>query len=152
MAAGLLIVFVIVLVLGEWLIDSLRDREANEREGAAIERMIKTVTAAQDASRVDIAVALDLPWDRAVLMEAYMPGDEMNRRLGFRWYGEDAISAANESSQFVAFVSGQTVVADTVLDDDEFKFDESVESFARSEGKFVVVREDTSGSVTLSRP
>ena len=150
--AGLLIAVVVFLVLGQWLIDSLRDAEADERERASIERMITTVRAAQDGAQVDLATALDLPWDRAFLMEAYMSGDEMNRRLEFAWYDRDAISASDESRQFVVFINGHTVVADTVLDDDEFQFDEPVESFARSRGQFIVVREDTSGYVMLSLP
>ncbi len=50
------------------------------------DRLTQKISALGAGVTVDLAEALDQPWDRVVLMEAYMSGDEMNRELGFDWY------------------------------------------------------------------
>ncbi len=49
------------------------------------DRLVPLITSLRDGDTVDLVRALDVRWDRAVLMEAYMQGDEMNGVLGFDW-------------------------------------------------------------------
>jgi hypothetical protein len=108
---------------------------------AALVRMVAVVGASSEGDQVDLAKVLDVPWDRAVLMDAYMTGDDMNEVLGFHAYASDAKSQMDESTQFVVFVRGETVVADAPLWPDEgFQFDDSIQAFSRADAVFVASR------------
>ena len=79
--------------------------------------------------------------DRAVFMDAYMNGDDMNEVLGFDGYASDANSQMDEATQFVVFVRDETVVADALLWPDEgFQFDDSIRAFSRADAVFVASR------------
>jgi hypothetical protein len=117
----------------------------------AVVRMISVVGASSEGERMDLAQVLDVPWDRAVLMDAYMTGDDMNAVLGFDGYPSDASSQADEATQFIVFVRGETVVADTNLWPDEgFQFDDAIRAFTRTDAVFVAHRGQT--IVELTRP
>lgn len=118
----------------------------------AVKAMTATIASAPAGQRVDLAKALTLPWDRAVLMDPYMNGTEMNRVLGFEAYPADATSQLDESAQFLVFVRDRAVVADTVLwpEADSFRFDSGIRDFSRSDAVFVVARDGD--LVRLQRP
>jgi hypothetical protein len=117
---------------------------------SAGDRLIAEIRALPAGVEVNLADALDEPWERAVLMEAYMPGDEMNQRLGFDWYAADHLAGSDESQQTMAFVNGTTVVAEVLLSPDTFRLDVSIGSFGRADSKFVTSR-DPSGLVVLHK-
>lgn len=118
---------------------------------AAVVRMVGVVGASSEGEQVDLAKVFDVPWDRAVLMDAYMNGDDMNEVLGFHGYASDANSQMDEATQFIVFVRGETVVADAPLwPDDGFQFDDSIRAFTRTDAVFVASRGPT--IVELSRP
>ena len=85
---------------------------------SAGDRLIAEIRALPAGVEVNLADALDEPWERAVQMEAYMPGDEMNERLGFDWYAADDLAGSDESQQTMAFVNGTAVVAEVLLSPD----------------------------------
>ena len=115
------------------------------------DRLVPLITSLRDGDTVDLVRALDVRWDRAVLMEAYMQGDEMNGVLGFDWYHSDDWSGGDESQRRLAFVSGHTVVADLRLSYETFRMDAAIDSFDASDPVFVA-RRDESGVVFLYRP
>lgn len=117
---------------------------------SAGDRLIEEIRALPAGVEVNFADALDGPWERAVLMEAYMPGDEMNERLGFDWYAADDLAGSDESQQTMAFVNGTTVVAEVLLSPDTFRLDVSIGSFGRAYSTFVTSR-DPSGLVVLHK-
>ena len=117
---------------------------------SAGDRLIEEIRALPAGVEVNLADALDGPWERAVLMEAYMPGDEMNERLGFDWYAADDLAGSDESQQTMAFVNGTTVVAEVLLSPDTFRLDVSIGSFGRAYSTFVTSR-DPSGLVVLHK-
>jgi hypothetical protein len=118
---------------------------------AAVARMVAVVGESSEGEQVDLAKVLDVPWDRAVLMDAYMDGDDMNKVLGFHGYPSDATSQMDESTQFVVFVRGETVVGDAPLWPSEgFQFDDSIRAFTRADAVFVASRGPR--IVELSRP
>ena len=114
------------------------------------DRLIEAIRALPSGAEVDLADALDEPWERAVLMEAYMPGDVMNERLGFDWYTADDLAGSDESQQTIAFVNGRTVVAEVLPSPETFRLDASIESFGRAHSRFVTSR-DPSGLVVLHK-
>jgi hypothetical protein len=115
------------------------------------DRLVENISGLSDGAAVDLADTLDQPWERAVLMEAYMSGDEMNKRLGFDWYSADDISGSDESQRTMAFVQGTSVVAEVHLRPETFRLDETITSFNRADSTFVAAR-DPSGLVVLHRP
>lgn len=115
------------------------------------DRLIPRITSLKDGDQVDLAQALEVTWERAVVMEAYMSGDEMNDVLGFVWYRDDDWAGSDESQRTLAFASGRTVVAEVMLSVDTFRMVEAVESFDAFEAVFVA-RRDESGVVFLYRP
>ena len=117
---------------------------------SAGDRLIEEIRALPAGVEVNLADALDGWWERAVLMEAYMPGDEMNERLGFDWYAADDLAGSDESQQTMAFVNGTTVVVEVLLSPDTFRLDVSIGSFGRAYSKFVTSR-DPSGLVVLHK-
>jgi hypothetical protein len=114
-------------------------------------RLVDRISGLSDGATVDLAKVLDQPWDRAVLMEAYMSGDEMNRRLGFDWYSADDSAGLDESQRTMAFVQGTSVVAQVRLRPETFRLGETVTSFDRADSTFVASRQP-SGLVVLHRP
>lgn len=115
------------------------------------DRLIPRIMGLQNGDHVNLARALDVAWERAVLMAAYKDGDEMNDVLGFAWYRHDEWAGSDESQRTLAFTSGRTVVAEVLLSPETFRIDEAVESFEASDAVFVV-RRDESGVVFLYRP
>ena len=144
-AAGAL--WVVKGVLGEF------DRATARTEAVhAVERMVAQVTATPDGRTVDLAKALTIGWDRAVLMEPYADGAAMNRRLGFDGFPADAEGPQDESSQLVVFVRGTSVVAQADLfpQSGSFRFDPSITEFDSGGAEFVVQRDGD--LVNLARP
>lgn len=142
-------VAVVTMGLGLWWLANWGSTPGDRAVG---DRLVAAIAAMPDGTEVDLAEALGVPWDRAVLMEPYSTGADMNARLGFPAFADDASGPADEANQFVVFVKGESVVTTSGLfpGTRSFRFDSSIPQFSRDDARFVVVRSDD--GVTLARP
>lgn len=118
-----------------WSASALLD---NQRRGEAVQRLLTRVAQTPDGEVIDLAVAFDLEWDRAVLIGPYWPGALANEALGFDHYPMDAVIAQGDGTHLLVFARDRRVVAEVSLYGQAFSFDSSVESFASSNARFLV--------------
>jgi hypothetical protein len=147
---GVLLVAIVAMIIAV-VLAFLAPNPGRVAARSAGDRLTEKIAALAEGDEVDLAQALGQPWERAVLMEAYMSGDEMNEEIGFQWYGRDDLSGSDESQRTLAFVSQKTVRAEVLLSPETFRLEESIVAFDRADGTFVASR-DASGLVTLHRP
>lgn len=110
----------------------------HQRRGEAVQRLLTRVAQTPDGEVIDLAVAFDLEWDRAVLIGPYWPGALANEALGFDHYPMDAVIAQGDGTHLLVFARDRRVVAEVSLYGQAFSFDSSVESFASSNARFLV--------------
>lgn len=123
------------------------------------DRVAAQVMQLADGERIDLATAVGQPWERAVMIRAYTGGDEMNKIVGFPWWSPDDWAGSDEVQRTLAFVAGNTVVAEVEVSPDTFRLDDPVFDegdvtfieFAPSDAVFVASRA-AGGLVTLTRP
>lgn len=146
---ALLVVVGLAVAAGVWWIAGWVSMPGDSE---ASERMVESIAAMPDGREVNLADVLTITWDRAVLMEPYATGSQMNEKLGFGAFRDDAWGPLDEANQLVVFVAGQSVVATANLfpDPSSFRFDQSIRDFTRDDATFVVERDG--GRVTLTRP
>ena len=130
----------VLLVFGE-----SADKKAARAAGDAVEQRVAGLG---NGEAIDLATALDQPWQRAVVMHAYMSGDEMNAGLGFRWFDDDQWSSYSDESQRLLFVADQTVVADVMTGPETFFLDDAVTELDPSAATLIASR-DADDLVTL---
>jgi hypothetical protein len=139
-ALVILAALAIFVAIAAWTVVTARPDRNSATARAAVGRMIGVVAATPDRGQVDFAQALDVPWDRAVMIAPYTDGAAMNARLGFDWYSASDVSTRVVTAQFVVFVQDRTVVAEAELAAGTFRFDSFVKEFTRAQGVFNVVR------------
>jgi hypothetical protein len=148
--ASLLAVAILALVIGV-VLAFFRPNPVRVAALEAGDRLTEKVAALAEGDDVDFVQAMGLPWERAVLLEPYMPADMMNEQIGFHWYAGDDVSGSSENQRTLAFVAQRTVVAELLLSPQTFRLDESIVAFNRANATFVASR-DPAGLVTLHRP
>jgi hypothetical protein len=150
----ILVVAMAALIAGLVLAAAIAFRSSDpnkEAARAAGTSLANRVAALAKGDKVDFAQAVGQPWERAVLMEAYMQGDEMNLLIGFQWYSEDDLSGSDETQRTLVFLAQKEVVAEVLLSPQTFRLDGSIVGFPWADATFIASR-DSSGLVTLRHP
>jgi hypothetical protein len=119
----------LVGVLGLGVLVAVTRYVDDQRRAAALEAVVAEVMSAPDGSSVDLARALPLDWDRAVVLPPYTYGEDSNRLLGFDQFPKDEGVTSGDGTYLVLFVRDRSVIAELGLYGQSFYFDESVESF-----------------------
>lgn len=160
LTTGVMVVLVGLSFAVLWLATRPTAQELAVQKGwEAGERFEAKVMQLADGERIDLAIAVGQPWERAVLLRAYHDGDDMNKIVGFPWWPSDHWSASDESQRMLAFIAGNTVVAQVGVSEETFRinedgWDESDAAFVEidlSDAIFVASR-DADGFVTLIEP
>ena len=141
------VILVAILGLGvalaiTWYVD-------DQRRAAALNDMVAEVMSAPDGSSIDLAKALPLDWDRAVVLPPYTYGEDANRSLGFDKFAEGESLTSGDGTYLVVFIRDRSVVAELALYGQSFYFDENVEAFDAESSTFDVIRDR--GEVVLVR-
>ena len=123
---------------------------ANQRRDEAVTRMLSTISTVPDGTTLDLHAALDLEWDRAVVIGPYSPGSVANDAFGFDHYPANEVLTQGDGAYLLVFGLGRSFVADVLLNGQVFYFDEGVETFEAANARFRVTRD--SGGVVLLTP
>lgn len=148
LAVALVVALGIVGVTALFAVGPGAEQRAARAAGAAL---VARVSALSEGEMIDFATAVRSPWQRALVFDAYVPGDQMNEALGFEWFEADDASSFYDGEMRLLFVSERTVVADVRTRDGTFWLDFSGTGFAPSDAVFVASRV-AGGPVTLARP
>lgn len=162
LTTGVVVVLVGIGLVVLWFVTRPTAQELAWQTGRdAGDRLAAQVIQLADGERIDLAAAVGQPWERAVMIRAYTGGDEMNKIVGFRWWRSDDWAGSDEVQRTLAFIAGNTVVAEVEVGPYTFRLldpvfdaedsDVTFVEFAPSDADFVASRAP-GGLVTLTRP
>lgn len=83
-----------MVAAGAWWLTNRERMAADE----AATQAVAVIAVTPSGIRVDLAVAVPIEWERAVLMEPYSTGEQMNAKLGFRGFPDDGWGPADEAN------------------------------------------------------
>jgi hypothetical protein len=113
-----------------------------QRRDEAVQRLLVNVASAPDGTDIDLAMAFDVEWERAILIPPYSDGGSANASLGFDQYRPEEFITPSDGLYLLIFTKARSVIAEVWLDGRAFYFDDSVKSFESDNARFHVERND----------